>query len=85
LEGLFTCHHVFVTADREFLGRGYEGENRDTKISPQYVGMQCLLANLDRPFFHKNDILKEKGQQEALRVGRKGRQEANKSEICIRR
>jgi hypothetical protein len=52
---------VFVTAAREFLGR--KCENRETKVAlgggEWLFGMQNE-HNMDRPFFHKNDILKQK-------------------------
>jgi hypothetical protein len=42
---------------REFLGRRYE--NRHTKVATWDVRGQCLLANLDRLFFHNNDVCKQ--------------------------
>jgi hypothetical protein len=40
----------------------------ETKVSTWGVAWQCLLTNLDRPFFHKNIILKQKRMAGSGRV-----------------
>jgi hypothetical protein len=44
-------------------------EKRDKGCHPG-CGGQCLLVNFDRPFFHKNDTLKQKRAAGSKRVGR---------------